>query len=145
VANIRRVASEGHAAISDLTTINLLLTMFETSGLLATTTEKFRTAGNPAGALAAHTPTTPTPQPGSSPSTQAAHASAGEYKLYYCWSHGLTTFSQHTSPTCNHKREGHKDTATINNTQGGSMTFRVNTNTNGNRPRSSTSTSSPAN
>lgn len=185
VANIRRVASEGHAAISDLTTINLLLTMFETSGLLATTTEKFRlrptdewtmptfttdvtlgnqerirkltagaagyhgahaaTAGTPAGALAAHTPATPTPQPGASPSTQAAHASAGEYKLYYCWSHGLTTFSQHTSPTCNHKREGHKDTATINNTQGGSMQFRVNTNTNGNRPRSSTSTSSPAN
>ena len=42
VANIRRVASAGQSPIDDISAINILLTMFEKSGLLATTTEKFR-------------------------------------------------------------------------------------------------------
>jgi len=42
LANIRRVALTGGAPISDVTAITLTLAMFEKSGLLATTTEKFR-------------------------------------------------------------------------------------------------------
>jgi len=161
VANIRRVASAGQSPIDDISAINILLTMFEKSGLLATTTEKFRlrptnewtipvftadvTLGNKervrkltagtAGYHGAHAATTglpgapsalatTTPPPIASPFTHPA-ASAGEYKLYYCWSHGLTTFSQHTSLTCRNKKEGHKDTATISNQQGGNCFFRV--------------------
>jgi hypothetical protein len=38
----------------------------------------------------------------------------------YCWSHGITSNLAHTSCTCNRKKEGHKDDATLNNKMGGS-------------------------
>ena len=44
-------------------------------------------------------------------------------KMYYCWTHGLGTNPNHTSPTCQHKAEGHKDDATVSNMQGGSNTI----------------------
>ena len=37
----------------------------------------------------------------------------------YCWSHGYV-YGAHNSETCNRKLEGHKDTATKDNRQGGS-------------------------
>ena len=40
VANTRHVASAGHSLIDDISTVNSLLTMFEKSSLLATTTTK---------------------------------------------------------------------------------------------------------
>jgi hypothetical protein len=47
-------------------------------------------------------------------------ANSGPIKLSYCWSHGTTTNLNHNSQTCNYKKEGHKDEATINNRMGGS-------------------------
>jgi hypothetical protein len=37
----------------------------------------------------------------------------------YCWTHGSTTNKAHTSATCLHKADGHIDTATFRNKQGG--------------------------
>jgi hypothetical protein len=41
-------------------------------------------------------------------------------RMYYCWSHGLSKNSPHTSPTCNFKKDSHVDTATADILQGGS-------------------------
>ena len=40
--------------------------------------------------------------------------------ISYCWSHGITKNLNHTSVTCNRKKDGHKDQATLNNKMGGS-------------------------
>jgi hypothetical protein len=37
----------------------------------------------------------------------------------YCWTHGHTTNSSHTSTTCNHPGDGHQANATASNTMGG--------------------------
>ena len=37
----------------------------------------------------------------------------------YCWTHGHTTNSSHTSPSCQKQADGHKVTATKTNTIGG--------------------------
>ena len=60
-------------------------------------------------------PTTPTPAPAPAPNVLSNNV-----QLYYCWSHGLGRNRNHTSATCNRKRDGHKDEATINNMMGGS-------------------------
>jgi hypothetical protein len=39
--------------------------------------------------------------------------------LFYCWSHGLSKSSDHTSRTCHTKSEGHCPDATIDNRLGG--------------------------
>ena len=38
--------------------------------------------------------------------------------IMYCWSHSTTRNLNHTSATCSHKKEGHKDNATIQNKMG---------------------------
>jgi hypothetical protein len=38
----------------------------------------------------------------------------------YCWTHGHTTNSSHTSATCQKQADGHKVTATKTNRMGGS-------------------------
>ena len=38
----------------------------------------------------------------------------------YCWSHGASQNSSHTSKTCRAKKEGHQDAATLENQMGGS-------------------------
>jgi hypothetical protein len=38
----------------------------------------------------------------------------------YCWTHGHTTNSNHTSATCNHSGNGHQATATLLHPMGGS-------------------------
>jgi hypothetical protein len=38
----------------------------------------------------------------------------------YCWTHGHSRNLRHDSTTCQHKGEGHQDSATATNTQGGS-------------------------
>ena len=40
-------------------------------------------------------------------------------RMFNCWSHGLGTNEQHTSPTCKNKKEGHQDSATATNMMGG--------------------------
>ena len=40
-------------------------------------------------------------------------ATVGTVPMFYCWSHGLGFSEQHTSHSCNNKKEGHQDDATI--------------------------------
>lgn len=44
-------------------------------------------------------------------------------RFYYCWSHGLCQFENHTSEKCNHPKPGHITTATAFKRQGGSNIF----------------------
>lgn len=158
IANIQRVAALGQVPIPDITVITLTLAMLEKTGLLATTTEKFRlqpldnwtidvfkaefklgnqerirklTAGDagfhgahqassvgtplPTAAAAIVTPPPPAPSP--------IHVSVDGGKMYYCWTHGLGTHRNHTSATCNHKADGHKDDATAFKMKGGNNTI----------------------
>jgi hypothetical protein len=59
-----------------------------------------------------------TPPPNPAP-TNGSVALPNGVKMYYCWSHGLGINKQHTSPTCTFKKDGHIDTATADNMQGG--------------------------
>jgi hypothetical protein len=45
--------------------------------------------------------------------------------MFYCWSHGLGFSDQHTSHTCNHRKEGHQEDATIKSRKGGSTYLNV--------------------
>jgi hypothetical protein len=38
----------------------------------------------------------------------------------YCWTHGVTPNLRHTSSTCEHRDDGHKEGATKDNKMGGS-------------------------
>jgi hypothetical protein len=52
-------------------------------------------------------------------------ATVGGIAMYYCWSHGLGFSDKHTSHTCNNKKEGHQDDATIKARKGGSTYLNV--------------------
>lgn len=58
----------------------------------------------------------PNPPNGNGPPVQATTASDG---WHYCWSHGLTRNSEHTSATCSRNAPGHCKDATISNMKGG--------------------------
>ena len=45
---------------------------------------------------------------------------SGGERLSYCWTHGSSTNSRHTSATCNNKAEFHQDGATLADKMGGS-------------------------
>ena len=168
LANIQRVATLGNVPIPDITVITLTLNMIEKTGLLATTTEKFRlrpvtewtlplfkaefklgnqerlrklTAGS-AGFHGAHNATSvPHPlatTPGrvmtpplssaaivtpasANPATNVVNLEGG--RMYYCWTHGLSTNRNHTSATCLNKADGHKDDATAFHMRGGNNTI----------------------
>jgi hypothetical protein len=137
VDNILHLACNGHANILEVTTITILLAVFETSGLLGSTTKKFRLRDISERTLAAfkdevnrgskeriYKLTTRTA------SYHGAHAAIHRHgrpcptkpdancegiPLLYCWSHGLSTYANHTSFTCNNKKAGHVSTATLLN------------------------------
>lgn len=44
--------------------------------------------------------------------------------MAYCWSHGITNNTAHTSKTCKNKAIGHQEDATIDNMMGGNNTIR---------------------
>jgi hypothetical protein len=48
-------------------------------------------------------------------------ASSDARLLDYCWTHGHTTNSSHTSATCNHCGDGHQATATAAHSMGGNI------------------------
>lgn len=158
LANIQRVATLGGLPIPDLTVITLTLAMIEKTGLLATTTEKFRLrpttewtlvlfkaefklgnqerirrlTASDGGFHGAHHASVITPPPNAAaaaaalPSgapTPAQHVSVEGGKLYYCWSHGLSPNRNHTSATCLHKADGHRDDATAFRMHGGNNTI----------------------
>ena len=160
ISNIQRVATLGALPIPDLTVITLTLAMIEKTGLLATTTDKFRlrpttewTLGlfktefklgsqerirrltaSDAGFHGAHHTSVVTPPPNTAaaataptvtpvPPTPAQHVSVEGGKLYYCWSHGLSPNRHHTSATCLHKADGHRNDATAFRMHGGNNTI----------------------
>ena len=55
--------------------------------------------------------------------TGTSNITADNIKLYYCWTHGLGRNPNHTSQTCKKKGEGHQDTATFTDMQGGARTI----------------------
>jgi hypothetical protein len=59
-----------------------------------------------------------TPPPNPTPTSGTVVLPNG-VMMYYCWSHGLGKNKQHTSSTCTFKKDGHIDTATADNMQGG--------------------------
>ena len=67
-------------------------------------------------AAAAHTPTT-------LPPPAARHVTVEGGKMYYCWTHGLSQHSNHTSLTCLNKASGHQDDATAFRMRGGDNTI----------------------
>jgi hypothetical protein len=162
ISNIQRVATLGALPIPDLTVITLTLAMIEKTGLLASTTDKFRlrptaewTLGlfktefklgnqerirrltaSDAGYHGAHhasivTPppphiaaaTTAPPVPTHTIPTPIQHVSVEGGKLYYCWTHGLSPNRNHTSATCLHKANGHRNDATAFRMHGGNNTI----------------------
>ena len=59
--------------------------------------------------------------PATTPGTPGAPCSGNaSFPGNYCWTHGHRCSQHHTSATCGHKAEGHKDTAMASNTMGGS-------------------------
>jgi hypothetical protein len=69
------------------------------------------------------------------PSTNAKPAATvGTVPMFYCWLHGLGFSEQHTSHSCNNKKDGHQDDATIKIRKGGSTHLNVG----GNRNRAAT-------
>jgi hypothetical protein len=130
-----------------VTTISLLLDMCKTSGLLSSTTEKFRLSepstwtleqfkrdincGNAKclcwlttgvagyhGALATTASTAAVAQV-AKPCPADTDIMCDGIQLYYCWSHGLSGYANHTSKTCVNRKVGHIATATLANQQGG--------------------------
>ena len=57
--------------------------------------------------------------------TTPVGAIAENTQMFYCWSHGLSTQSRHTSASCRQPKPGHKKEATIFNRFGGCNTFRT--------------------
>ena len=55
------------------------------------------------------------------PTTTSASSAVliDDVKMYYCWTHGLGFNPTHTSATCKYKKDGHCDTATVKDRQGG--------------------------
>jgi hypothetical protein len=150
VCTIRRITEDGNASITEVSTISLLLDMFETSGLLSSTTEKFRlsepsswtcktfkreiTRGNAKplhqlttgssgyhGALAAYAPPAAGAQV-AKPCPTVTNIVCDGIQLYYCWSHGVSGYANHTSCTRMNRKAGHIASATLSNQQGGGST-----------------------
>ena len=183
LANIQGVATLGNVPIPEITIVTLTLAMIEKTGLLVTTTEKFRlrpvdewtialfksefqlgnkervrrlTAGSAGFHGAHHAPTVPTPDaPATTPRSASAaaavtpatavpvsaasrHVTVEGGKMYYCWTHGLGPFRNHTSATCHRKAEGHKDDATAFKMKGGNNTIQSG------RPRQLSASLAPA-
>jgi hypothetical protein len=53
-------------------------------------------------------------------SQQRASKKQRKHTPSYCWTHGCTSNPQHNSKSCNKRAQGHCETATYNNRQGGS-------------------------
>lgn len=153
IKEARRIATAAHDDITENATINLTLTMFEKSGLLADATRAWRlqptsdwtlarftndiTAANrerlrqtTARSVGYHSAraAVPASQQADKPPTDTKEyplAIAQTVPLFYCWTHGLGPSRTHTSATCINRADGHIATATFLNTEGGNMSFKT--------------------
>ncbi len=104
--NLALVVTNDTTVLQQLTASNLALTTANTA--LTAANKKLSEAL--AKKTPATTPSTPaTPQPSNKP-----------FPGNYCWMHGHHVSQFHTSATCGNKAAGHKDTATVADTMGGS-------------------------
>jgi hypothetical protein len=134
IRNAQVLASIAHKPIKDAATICLMLLSLEASGVFdfaTKTMDSFKehfipedkehkrklttTTGGFHGANAASSSWYPA-------YNNACHPRQRNQDVYYwCWwLDGLSKNSHHTSPICNFKKDGHIDTATADNLQGGS-------------------------
>ena len=67
-----------------------------------------------------HTTSIVNPQANNTSSNNTPDAQCEGFKLYYCWTHGLSCNQAHTSKTCKTPAEGHKKEATYKDMMGGS-------------------------
>jgi hypothetical protein len=140
--------------ISDTTAIHLVLTALERTGMFIDACADWRklTPGNQTlvnfkrdmdhawkernrrvkakdvgyhDALAAQMQALSANKENSPPVATKPSATVDTVPMYYCWSHGLGFSSKHTSQTCNHKKDGHQDDATIKARKGGSTYLNV--------------------
>ena len=81
------------------------------------------TAGFHSANLAVPMPILPPTTPPAITNLAVPHGTAEGYKMFYCWTHGLSFSQAHTSLTCAHPADGHDITATLCNIRGGSTTF----------------------
>jgi hypothetical protein len=74
------------------------------------------------------TPIPPTQPPATEPPTNGNEYRGTEgspayqsnnIELFYCWTHGLSRNSEHTSVSCQNKAEHHQSAATLDNRMGG--------------------------
>jgi hypothetical protein len=145
---IRQIAIVAEDPISDTSTLADLLTVFEQTGLFTDALKEWalkpaadrtlllfkafiaphdeyrredQTAAN--AGYQGFNVTTPAPvAPSPAPVARAAAVTpppAAPGTMSYCWSHGATSNPMHSSMSCEHKKAGHQDTATMSNMQGG--------------------------
>ena len=100
-----------------------LVAIFKADFILGNKERIRRLTAGDAGFHGAHTAvSTPTPPvttiaavgitPTAAPPAAARHVTVEGGKMFYCWTHGLNPQRNHTSITCLHKAEGHRDDAT---------------------------------
>jgi hypothetical protein len=139
VDNILRQAYNFDADISEVTTITILLAMFENSGHLGSITKRLRLRdtsewtltvfkdkihrGNKerlckltTGAAGCHGAHAAIPRH-AIPCPTKPYANCEGIPFVSCWSHGLSTYTSHMSFTCINKKAGHVPSATLLNQQ----------------------------
>lgn len=149
IKEARRVATAAQDSITEAAAINLTLTMFENSGILSDATrawrlhpltewnlarfatefttanrERLRQVTARVGGYHSANVAMEKPKPPTSTTPAPVAIVSDDVRLYYCWTHGLGPSRTHTSATCSNRAQGHVATATVNNTQGGSNSFR---------------------
>jgi hypothetical protein len=168
ITNVQQFAAEASAphVISDATTMHLVLTALERTGMFTDacadwrkrkpadhTLDNFRVDMDHAWkernrrvkakdvgyhdalsasmqALSAGKENKPPGTANKPTSTSKPAAIVDSVAMYYCWSHGLGFSDQHTSHSCNNKKDGHQDDATIKSRKGGSTYLNVGGNRN---------------
>jgi hypothetical protein len=156
ITEVRRIATSVNQPIDDVATITLTLSVFRNTGLFGPSIDLWNSIApadqtyalfvehfTRANTTRLATLTTAdvhfannstvhnnNPVPVINNVTPTVGITVGNKRLYYCWSHGLTTNSTHSSATCNHPKPGHDSSATAMDRKGGSNTFNLST-----RPR----------
>ncbi len=149
--NCRLFASSGGDAISDVNSVRLTLKALKASGVMdeAIKDWKKRTVANrtwahmpgffiafekerrkelTASKAGYHTANAATekkaPESNKENTKAVPNLQLGGKNWSYCWTHGLTNNTSHTSKTCTKRAEGHNEAATIDNMLGGNNAIR---------------------
>ena len=127
--NLAAATASDRSAVSSLSSMNseLLAQLAETNAKLATAMNEIKglklkiTSFEPANSA---TTTEDPPQRRGQRFRGTRHTVRVFHNKNYCWSHGYDLHPLHTSATCLHKKDGHKDEATFKNNMGGSQRYK---------------------